>query len=496
MSQTDELSPEQVSEAVQSDKTPLKLEVKVEVKSACERHVTVTVSEEDINRYFQKQFDEIMPEASVPGFRKGRAPRKLVEKRFRETIGEQVKGSLLLDSMTQVTDQQDFSAISEPDFDFEAIRVPDSGPMTYEFDIEVRPEFDMPNWKGLELKRYTNDVPQSVIEEYRAKYFGGETVLVPVSDGVKRGDSVTLNLSVSVEGKSVSELTELTVSAADVLSFPEGDITDFAKTLSGAKAGETREFTVKLSADLENELSDKEAKVVVSVLDVKRPEKVESEESAEAEKADPAANDELIKSVVIRQVEYHSNQYIRSQIIELLTESASWELPPGLLKRQFRRELERAVLELRSSGFDSAAIKAYENTLRQNVMGRTRTLLQEHFILERIAEEEKIEDTAEDYDREVMAIAAQQGDSPRRVRANLERRGQMDALRNHIIERKVLELIQANAKMTEVPFEFPPTTEGVDASLVGATASGENIPEARYDERPTDGNEKKDGIKS
>ena len=73
MSQTDELSPEEIAEAAGSDKTPLKLDVKVEVKSACERHVTVTVSEEDINRYFQKQFDDLMPEASVPGFRKGRA---------------------------------------------------------------------------------------------------------------------------------------------------------------------------------------------------------------------------------------------------------------------------------------------------------------------------------------------------------------------------------------------------------------------------------------
>lgn len=491
MSQTDELSPEQVSELVGSDKTPLNLEIKVEVKSACERHVTVTVSEEDINRYFQKHFDEIMPEASVPGFRKGRAPRKLVEKRYRETIGEQVKGSLLLDSMTQVTDQQDFSAISEPDFDFEAIKVPDSGPMTYEFDIEVRPEFDMPTWKGLELKRYKSEVPESILEEYREKYFGGEKVLAPVQDGVKRRDSVTINISVSVEGKSVAELTELTVSVADTLSFPEGDVVDFAKTLEGAKAGETREFTIKLSADLEDSnFADKEAKLVVTILDVKRPETVSSDE--EAPSFSDEERDNLIKATVLRQVEYHSNRHIRDQINSLLTESATWELPPGLLKRQFRRELERAVLELRSSGFDPAEVKAYENTLRQNVMSQTRTLLQEHFILERIAEEEKLEDTAEDYEREIRAIATQQGDSVRRVRANLERRGQMDALRNHIIERKVLELIQSHATITEIPFEFPPSSEGVEESLIGQTISGENIPEARYDERPTDGKENKD----
>lgn len=81
-------------------KEPLTLEIKVDSKSACERHVTVTVSEADIQRYFSEQFDELMPNASVPGFRPGRAPRKLVESRFRDQISDQVKGSLLLDSMT------------------------------------------------------------------------------------------------------------------------------------------------------------------------------------------------------------------------------------------------------------------------------------------------------------------------------------------------------------------------------------------------------------
>ncbi len=94
-----------------------------------------------------------MPTAAVPGFRAGRAPRKLVETRFRKDVGEQVKGTLLMDSMTQVTEDEEFSAISEPDFDFDAVEVPDEGPMTFEFDIEVRPEFDLPKWKGLKIER-------------------------------------------------------------------------------------------------------------------------------------------------------------------------------------------------------------------------------------------------------------------------------------------------------------------------------------------------------
>ncbi len=75
----------------------------------------------------------------------------------------------------------------------------------------------------------------------------------------------------------------------------------------------------------------------------------------------------------------------------MLTESATWELPPDLLRRQATRELERSVMELRSSGFSDEQIMTHVNTLRQNSAKTTATALKEHFILERIAEEENIE---------------------------------------------------------------------------------------------------------
>ena len=102
-----------------------------------------------------------------------------------------------------------------------------------------------------------------------------------------------------------------------------------------------------------------------------------------------------------------------------LTASADWDLPPDLLRRQSQRELERAILELRRSGFDDDSIRRHVNELRQSVMASTARALKEHFILERIAEDESIADTAADYDEEIRAIATQSGESPRRVRANL-----------------------------------------------------------------------------
>ena len=136
-----------------AEEQPLDLTVAVKSPSACERHVTVTVTHDDVERYFDKAYDEMMPTAEVPGFRVGRAPRKLVESRFRKDLTPQVKGSLLLDAITQVNDDQQLAAISEPDFDVDAVELPDDGPMVFEYKIEVRPDFDMPNWRGLKLER-------------------------------------------------------------------------------------------------------------------------------------------------------------------------------------------------------------------------------------------------------------------------------------------------------------------------------------------------------
>ena len=162
-----------------------------------------------------------------------------------------------------------------------------------------------------------------------------------------------------------------------------------------------------------------------------------------------------------------------------LTASANWELPPQLLRRQAQRELERAILELRRSGFDDDSIRRHVNELRQSVMASTARALKEHFILERIAEEESIADTAADYDEEIRAIAVQSGESPRRVRASLERRGLMDVLRNQIIERKTIDLITSHASFTDVPFSFPkPDADAVDHAVCGAVVGEEEIPTA------------------
>ena len=155
------------------------LSIKVDSPSACQRHITVTIPRDDIERYYDKAFSELMDTAAVPGFRAGRAPRKLVESRFRKDVTDQVKGSLLMDSMTQITEDEKFSAISEPDFDPLAVEVPDDGPMTFEFDLEVRPEFDLPEWKGLTIERPVREFTNKDVDKRLERVLAQHGRLVP-----------------------------------------------------------------------------------------------------------------------------------------------------------------------------------------------------------------------------------------------------------------------------------------------------------------------------
>ena len=136
MTATETESENQVNE--DEPKKPLQIDVQIDVKSTCERHVVVTIPQAEVGRYREEQFDDVAPKAELPGFRAGKAPRKLVESRFKEQVDEQIKSSLVMDSLQQVTEGDHFSAISEPDFDYEAVELPTEGDFKYEFMIEVR----------------------------------------------------------------------------------------------------------------------------------------------------------------------------------------------------------------------------------------------------------------------------------------------------------------------------------------------------------------------
>ena len=473
MSSTTDMSPEQLDE-----NQTLTLEVDVENVSTCERKVKVTITREDIDRAFEEAIGDLMPTALLPGFRPGRAPRRLVSSRYKSELKDQVRSKLLSDAMSQVTEDQKLAPISEPDIDLEAVVLPDEGPLKFEFGIEVRPEFEMPKWKGLSINRPSRDITDEDIDDSLANVLRDRSRLVPFSGEPKTGDLVVANLRFLDEDKVLSHAEEVEIVVRPKLSLADAELSGFDALVKNAKHGDTVQAAVTISNEAAVEdLRGKEVTVEIEVLEVKKLEPPELSAALLSELGEFKSADDLrtaIRNQLESQLEWHRRKQVRQQVSSALTASADWELPPQLLRRQAQRELERAILELRRSGFDDDSIRRHVNELRQSAMASTARSLKEHFILERIAEEAGVSDVPSDYDEEIRAIANQSGESPRRVRAGLERRGLMDVLRNQIIERKTVEMVESEAKFKDIPFDFPkPDAEAIDHAVCGVVVGEE-----------------------
>ena len=108
-----------------------------------------------------------------PGFRPGRAPRQLIVKRFRKQVSQQVKSNLLMSSLDQIDKEYKLEPIVQPRLDIEAIEIPESGPMSFEMDVEVRPQFELPNYKGLKVKRPIAELTEKDIDDQLNQFLEG-----------------------------------------------------------------------------------------------------------------------------------------------------------------------------------------------------------------------------------------------------------------------------------------------------------------------------------
>ena len=480
-------SEQERGEEQEGGKKPLELVTDVQKTSACERRVKVTVPRSDVETYFQNEYSELETTAYVPGFRVGKAPRKLVERRFRKEVADRVKHVLAIDALEQVNESSEFTPISEPDIDLAALVLPEDGDFVFEFTIEVRPDFDMPEWKGLKIERpvreFTSADVDAAIQRVLSRYSQMEFTNEPAA----LGDFVDVTITVKSGDTILNKVEGDMVRACPTLTFHDGTITDFDKLAVGVTTGDKFTAQLTLSADAPNEeYREKTVDVEFEVLSVRR-ESLTQVTDAFLQRIgydNEADFRDTILDTLNRQLEHEQHRRMRRQITESLTVAATWELPPSLLKRQSEREFRRTVMELQRSGYEQEEILAQLNAIRQNSAAATAQSLKEHFILERIAEIESIVDAPEDYDTEVALIAAQSNSSSRRVRAQIEKAGEMDILRNQIIERKVINLISQNATFTEVPFEMgeQETARNVEALDWAAAGDPGAIEEATKDD--------------
>lgn len=448
---------EQAAEGTEEEKLVLQQSVEVQDAGPCKKHVKVTVQRAEIDKLHDKKIAELVSDAQVPGFRPGKAPRKVIVRRFQKEVGDQVKGQVLLASLEQLSDEQNLNPLSPPNLKAESIEIPKEGPFVYEFDIEVRPEFDLPDYKGLKLKRPVKSFREDEVEaeEYRILSRFGHLIPKPEGDA-QTGDYLVADMTTKYQGKEVGSAKETIFRIEDTMAFKDGVAEKFGEQTRGAKNGDKRIVDVTLSDAVANgQLRGQRVQIVLDVKEVKKmrlPE-LTHEFLHKFGVHNPEQLRERVRGLLESRLEYEQRQSARQQVMGHIVASANWELPEDMLMRQARKALAQRVMEMREAGMSDDEINARSRMLQQDVLRSTAAALKEHFVLQKIAEVEKIDVSDDEIDAQIEDMAARENQSPRRVRAQLERDDLLENLAILIVERKVMDFILDQAEYEDVPLE-------------------------------------------
>lgn len=484
---TTEAAPEAAAAEQPKEKEKLQQSVEIADVGPCKKHIKVTVDRANIDKLLADKYKQLVGESWVPGFRPGKAPRQIVVRRYQKEVHDQLKGELLLASLEQLADEHDVAPLAPPNLNPNKLSIPEQGPFVYEFEVEVRPEFDLPSYKNLNLKRpikQFNDADVTAEEQRLLARYGQ---LVPKDGPAEKGDYLIADMTSTVEGQTIGTAQEVTLRIDDTLTFKDAVAAHFAERTVGAKAGDSRTVELTMTdAAAQEAVRGKTAQAVLDIKDVKKLRLPDLDEEFLSQFGVKTVEQfrEQIRLALERRLEYTQRQSAREQVLELIAAAANWQLPQDLLQRQARKTLARRVLEMRESGMAEDEIQARQRLLQRDVLATTEKALKEHFVLQKIAEAEKIEVDDDEINGEIDRIADQYGESPRRVRAQMEKEDLLDTLAAQLIERKALNLILESATYEDVALE---KEQSVSASEAQAGEGEVNDPTAAPPAPPAEG---------
>jgi trigger factor len=495
MAESDDDTPttdaEGTATAEAEEKPPEKLQQTVDVRDIgpCKKHIKVTIDRAAIDSRLDEKYSDLVTghRSFVQGFRPGKAPRKLVERFYRDEIENQVRGEVLMASLEQLAEEQDIAPLAPPDLEPAKIVIPKEGPLVYEFEVEVRPQFQLPNYKGLKLKRPVQTFADADVEKEKRRLLEPYGQIVPKEGKTPKaaiGDLITCDITTKLGEQTLNEVKEVRIKVDPRLALKDGVAEDFGKQMTGAKAGDAKTVDIKLSDAVANQaLRGQTVKATFKIQDVKtvRLPELTPDILEQFGVSSEAQLDELLRVVLQRRLEYLQRQSARQQVINLVAEQALSELPQDLLVRQARRALQRKAVEMQSAGLSEQEINGRLRMMQQDVVQSTAAALKEHFVLQKIAEDEKLDVNDDDIDAEIDRIAARTDESPRKVRARLEREDMLEALAAELLESKALDLILDSAQYEDVPMkagddEAPVATteaQAVQGEVVDPTAAPE-----------------------
>ncbi|MEY2495954.1 MAG: trigger factor [Verrucomicrobiota bacterium] len=397
--------------------------------------------------------------ARIPGYRPGKAPRQVIEKKFRKEIQDELTKALVSKSYREAIAEKQLRVISLTDVG--DVEFGEDRSMRFRATVVTAPEFELPDYKNIPVQLPAAAVTESEVDAALERLRDQSADFIDVAErSLAMGDFAVIDFAGAIDGVPISEIVpEASKNLHGGKKFwlhlaPENFLPQFCEQIVGMKAGDTRSVQVVFPEDFPvQELGGKKADYAVTLNEIK--EKVlPALDDVFAAKLMPEKTLADLRHTVEHNLEHEKEHEIdrvkEGQIVKFLQEHVSFDLPPSLLQNETRRALNELVHRNRERGIPDEMLKGKEKELIEGAGSLAAHRLKSNFILHRIAEHEKIEVTREELDERIREQAAHYNISVDKMKKELEENDRLNGLAEELLLGKTLDFLKANVSVETI----------------------------------------------
>lgn len=436
-------------------------EVKIEDAGPARKRLTITVPAAVIDEKLAESIATLSNEAAIPGFRKGRVPQKLIERKFGTTVRNETKNQLIASAYAEAIEEHKIKPVGEPEpvGDMSKLELEQGKPLSFSLEVEVNPEFDLPAFDGIEIKKPMLEIGEDMVKDEleRQSLMHGEST--KIEEEAQENDRLIGYCSVTKNDEPEPFFRQDNV----VLVMPgkadggKGQILgllieNLAAELKGAKVGETITIeTVGPEGHEREDLRGAKLKIVFECRDVQRIKPADGATiAARYGLPDEDMLREQIKLALEHRRDEEQSSAMREQAVTALSEKVSFPLPEKLSAQQAARNLEQYRLELLYAGKTPEEVEQRLAEVRSESEEATRERLKQFFLLHKLAEHFNVEVSEQEVNGRIAAIAAQRGMRPEKLRGELAQAGRLGEVARMVRDQKASDRLVQQVKKTEV----------------------------------------------